>query len=300
MARRASLSRHANAEPGMKRLLVATDLSARSDRALERAFSLARDLGADLTILYVVDEDLPAAMAEELETAAKRSLQQCVDSLAAAAQPAPDASIKVVSGRPYSDIIEISEAERADMIVLGMHRENAFKDMFRGTTVERVLRAGHLPVLLVKDRAGSPYRRILVGVDFSVCSKKAIEFAVAFAPDAEFHLVHAYDIPFKGFGFSHGTRRAASKSHETQFRAMVDEELAKFVSSLDAQPPNIRPVMEEGIATDVLHRQIAHLKPDLLVIGTHGRTGITHAILGSVAEELLRDPPCDVLAVKAW
>ncbi len=145
-----------------------------------------------------------------------------------------------------------------------------------------------------------PYRRVMIGVDFSVFSRQAIEFTVGFLPKAELRLVHAYDIPFKGFGYSERTRRAARKGHEAQFRAMVDEEMAKFVSTLEKKPPRIQCLMEEGIVTDVLQHQIAHLKPDLLVIGTHGRTGIARAVLGSVAEELLRDPPCDVLAVKAW
>ena len=58
--------------------------------------------------------------------------------------------------------------------------------------------------------------------------------------------------------------------------------------------------MEEGAVREVIGRQVSRLNPDLLVIGTHGRTGVAHAFLGSVAEDLLKNPPCDVLVVKAW
>jgi nucleotide-binding universal stress UspA family protein len=58
--------------------------------------------------------------------------------------------------------------------------------------------------------------------------------------------------------------------------------------------------MQEGPVREVIHRRVELLKSDLLVIGTRGRAGAAHASLGSVAGDLLRDPPCDVLAVKSW
>ena len=63
-----------------------------------------------------------------------------------------------------------------------------------------------VPVLLVKDRPDNPYQRIMVGVDFSVYSRGAVEFAIGFVPSGEFHLVHAYDVPFKGFLYDRDTR----------------------------------------------------------------------------------------------
>lgn len=281
----------------MKSILMATDLSARSDRALERAVGLASDDGAALSIVHVLDEDLPA-LANARQKAAEQATQEHVDTLTAS--NGPSISIEVVFGRAYVDILEMSEKVEAEMIVLGVHREDAFKDMFRGTTAERVIRAGNVPVLLVKDRVSGPYQRIMVGVDFSVYSRRAVEFAVSFVPSAEFYLVHAYDVPFKGFLYGNDTRRQVSKQHQLQFQQMVEEEMATFLASFETKAPKLERVMQEGMVQDVIHRQINRLKPDLLVIGTHGRTGVAHAFLGSVAEDLLRDPPCDVLAVKAW
>lgn len=282
----------------MKKLLMATDLSARSDRALERAVTLAREHSAKLTVVHVVDEDLPASLADAQEKAAKQAIHKHIGGLTAG--NGPHISIEIVFGRAYVDILEMSEKTEAEMIVLGMHREDAFKDMFRGTTVERIIRAGNVPTLLVKDRVSGPYRQIIVGVDFSVYSRRAVEFAVKFVPGGDFHLVHAYDVPFKGFLYGHDTRREVSKQHQVQFQQMIDEEMASFLSSLEASASKLERVMQEGTVREVIHRQISRLKPDLLVIGTHGRTGVAHAFLGSVAEDLLRAPPCDVLAVKAW
>jgi nucleotide-binding universal stress UspA family protein len=282
----------------MKKILIATDLSARSDRALERALALAREHAAELTIVHVVDADLPASLADAQETAAQEVIRGHVDTVTAG--NGPSISIKVVFGRAYVDILEVSEQAEAELIILGMHREDAFKDMFRGTTVQRIIGASNVPVLLVKDQASGPYRRVMVGVDFSIYSRRAVEFAVKFVPNGEFHLVHAYDVPFKGFLYGQGTRREVSKRHRVQFQQMIDEEMATFLASLEAKAPKLERVMQEGTVREVILRQIGRLKPGLLVIGTHGRTGVAHALLGSVAEDLLRDPPCDVLAVKAW
>lgn len=282
----------------MKNILMATDLSARSDRALERAVRLARAHGSTLTVVHVVDEDLPASLADAQEQAAGEAIRGQIGGLEGG--DSASVSIKVVFGRPYASILEMSEDGEADLIVLGVHREDAFKDMFRGTTAERIIRAGNTPVLLVKDHVTEPYRRIMVGVDFSVYSRRAIEFAVKFVPGGDFHLVHAYDVPFKGFLYGHDTRREVSKQHQAQFEHMVNAEMASFLDSLETPVPTLQRVAQEGEVRDVIHRQLDKLKPDLLVIGTHGRTGVAHAFLGSVAEDLLRQPPCDVLAVKAW
>lgn len=82
--------------------------------------------------------------------------------------------------------------------------------------------------------------------------------------------------------------------------AMVEEEMRAFLDSLPSSPADLNRVMLEGTVRKVISQEIQRLRPELLVLGTHGRTGVAHAFLGSVAEDLLSDAPCDVLAVKAW
>ena len=203
-------------------------------------------------------------------------------------------------GRAYADILALAEQTEAEMIVLGIHRDDGSREMFRGTTVERVIRTGRAPTLLVKDRVAHPYRRVMVAVDFTVYSRRAIEFAVNFVPDGEFHLVHAYDVPFRGFLYGRSSRSEVGKQQEAEFENMIEGEMKSFLSALGQDAPSFDTILQEGTVREVIHRQIGRLKPDLLVIGTHGRTGVARALLGSVAEDLLNAPPCDVLAVKAW
>ena len=282
----------------MKSILMATDLSARSDRALERAVEIARQRGAELLVVHVIDDDLAQPLAAAQQTAARQAIQAHIDSLDT--KDGPDIKAETNLGRPYVDILEMSEKTDAELIVLGTHREDTFKDMFRGTTAERVVRAGAVPVLLVKDRTDGPYRRVMVGIDFSVYSRRALACAIELVPEGEFHLVHAYDVPFKGFLYGQDSRKEVSEEHRAGFEKLINEEMATFLTTLEGEPPRFERIMQEGTVRDVLHQQIRSLSPDLLVIGTHGRTGVAHAILGSVAEDLLSEPPCDVLAVKAW
>lgn len=282
----------------MKRILIATDLSARSDRAVERAVRLACEHRADLTVVHVIDEDLPTSIADAHEAAARQAIQAHVEPLAA--DGGPHVSIEVVFGRASADILEMSEKTQADMVVLGMHRKDALMDMFRGTTAERVIRASAVPVLLVRERASGPYSRIMVGVDFSVYARRAVEFAARLVPDGQFHFVHAYDVPFRGFIHGQDTRREISKRVAAQFQEMIEKEMAAFLSTVEGKAIKFEQIMQQGVVHEVLHQQVEKLKPDLLVVGTHGKTGVARAILGSMSENLLRDPPCDVLAVNAW
>lgn len=271
-------------------LLVATDLSARSDRAVERALLLARQMRASLTILHVVEADRPGAISDRRRDEARSHIADLLGALTAADLPV---AVEIALGEASGEILEAADRLGAAVILLGVHRNEGLEP-FRATTAAQVIRKGTRPVLLVKTRPQVPYRRVLIGVDFSDCSRCAVEFAVRLLPDGEFHLVHAFDVPFKGFLTGDETRREVSKSHQEQ----MDRFLEACCAALRAEQPRLVPAMRQGMARQVLDEQVAKTRPDLLVLGTHGRRGLGRALLGSVAEDFLSRPPCDVLAVR--
>lgn len=276
--------------------IVATDLSARSDRAVERAVQLLKGRDARLTVVHVIDNELPAAISEVQEKYARKYIADHVADLTGKGEAAVE--IQVLFGKPYAEILGAAEKLQADMIVLGLHREDALKDMFLGTTAERTMRGSRVPVLLVRDRPRDGYARILVGIDFSQCSRVALRTTLELFPRSPLSLVHAFDVPFRGFLHGSGTKRMVRDEHETTFKALVDQEVAA-VTDRQAGGAEIERILDEGTAAEVLGRQVKRLQPDLLVLGTHGRTGVAHAFFGSVAETFLRSPPCDVLAIKS-
>ncbi len=282
----------------MKRILAATDLSARSDRAIDRAILLARQFGAALTILHVIDEDLPTSVGDRQRQAAEANLREHIAALAGAGGVAIELSVQF--GKDWIEILRQAEALRAELVVLGLHRERSLQDLFRGTTVERAIRNGNVPVLVVKERAQRGYRSIVVGIDFSVYSRRAVDFALRLSPEAEVYLVHAYDIPFSSFRADSRSDPEVRAREEAAITQMIDDQLSGFLAGLEGDMDRIGKRLKEGEPDAVIAAQVADLGADLLVLGTHGRTGVAHAFLGSVAEGFLTEPPCDVAAVKAW
>lgn len=279
-------------------ILVASDLSPRSDLALARAVRLARETRTGLTVVHVVDSDLPRALGERIHSAAEGILRDHLAATPAAA--GLKVAVEVVLGRDYEDILRIAEVVGADLIVLGAHRPHALADLFRGSTAERVIRGGHRPVLLVKQRARGPYAKLILGTDFSLSSRRAFEVATWLVPRGEFHLVHAWEPPFQTVLRGPEAQRKFVERHEAQMRRMVERELAATAPFGRISERRLHRILRRGEVRDVLYREVARWHPDLLVIGTEGRTGAAHALLGSVAEDLLCAPPCDILAVKAW
>jgi nucleotide-binding universal stress UspA family protein len=85
-----------------------------------------------------------------------------------------------------------------------------------------------------------------------------------------------------------------------QITAEIGNEFKVFLEAFGDHPGKIRCVTEEGSPQTVMRNQIAKLQANLVIVGTHGRTGLPRAILGSVAENLLGTPPCDIAVVRAW
>lgn len=283
----------------MKTFLFATDLSARSDRAFGRALALAEEHAARLLILHVVDEEQRPTVVQHLIDEARRAIE---DDLAAAPAPPKTAKVevRVEAGRDFAAIVRLAEEAAAQLIILGSHRTDTLLDLFRGTTAERVIREARAPVLLVKAPCRHPYGTVLVAVDFSVYSRRALEVAAGLLPAASFHLLHAFRVPFSGFISSRDTRDQLRDEHLQQLSDLIEEELNSLARRKLPLPRTVEKIVREGEVQPVIREEVERLKPDLLVVGTHGRTGVSHALLGSVAEAMLRTPPCDVLAVKAW
>ena len=280
----------------MEKLLVATDLSARSDRALQRALALAHQLGATLEVIHIVSDTVPESIAEQYEAGARTTIEQLLASLPSAADVKPE--IAIIRGHDYEEILRHAQETGAELIVLGITRHIAY-ELFRGTTAERIIRIGNFPVLLVKDPVVHNYERVLVATDNSPAAQRALECAAAIAPDAEFHLLHTVHVPFTGF-LGAESQAQIRQEQERNFRNAFEKGIRAQVERLGNGGLRATFHIEEGDILSVIRGQAANLKPDLLAIGSHGRSGLRQALIGSVAGNLLSDPPVDVLATMAW
>lgn len=270
--------------------LVATDLSPRSDRAVHRAALLARQGQMPLTVLHILDDDLPEDILEQQRASADRCIRSQLDQA-----QAHDAAVEIVEGRPHQAILTRAKALEARLIVLGSHRDRGLLNAFFGTTAERVIRAGRLPVLMVSEVPAGPYARAVTGVDFSDHGIHAARLALDLFPDCGQRLVHAYDVPFAGFR----TGDAADKETREEHARRLAEMVAANLQPAAAGTTPLEQVVRRGAPLEMLLAEARKADADLIIVGTRGQGGAARHLLGSVAHDLLADPPCDVLVAHA-
>ena len=150
------------------RILAATDFSTRSNRAIRQAGLLAQAQDAQLHLLHVVDDDQPEELVGMERREAERVLTEQMSSMSElrGVQCRP----MVVTGDPFDGILQAAAEIRADLIVMGSHRKQLLLDIFVGTTIERVIRKGASPVLMVNNEAQRRYEKIVVPLDMSETS----------------------------------------------------------------------------------------------------------------------------------
>jgi nucleotide-binding universal stress UspA family protein len=189
-----------------------------------------------------------------------------------------------------------------DLIVVGTRGKSGLEHVVLGSTAERIIRMAPCPVLVVRGAGGLPsaepvtVHRILVPVDFSDCAMNALEYAVLVAQRAKASLrvLHVLEPVSYGLDFtlSHATQREAA-------RAGMTERLTNLVTALHRGGLTADFQLRGGLPSDSILEAAAASEADLIVMGTHGRRGLSHAFWGSVAESVLRKSPCPVLAVRS-
>lgn len=278
------------------KFLVATDFSGRSDRAISRAASLARQLSADLVVAHVVDDDRPEAIVESDRIRAAALLQEIASRLDL---PAERCEWRVATGEAFDGLLRLCEEQNPALLVLGAHRRRILRDVFIGTTAERVLRSAKLPVLMVNCEPAGPYRRILAAVDFqegSVAALRAFE-KLGIARDSVLTALHAFDAPARGLMVRTPATLSDIEDYVAQEgrRAMTTLRAFLELHNEGAALPAVEAI--EGSAAATIQDYAHRTGSDLVVIGTRGRSGLDRLLLGSVAEEVLRRSDLDVLAV---
>jgi nucleotide-binding universal stress UspA family protein len=182
---------------------------------------------------------------------------------------------------------------------MGAHRKQLLRDIFVGTTVERVIRKGSFPVLMVNTPPQQPYQSVIAAVDMSEPSAHAVRSgrALGLADNADLTYVHGFHVPARGKVLRSDIAVERIDRYAAEEQREVAAKLAAFLEagSLNTGRWSLR-VKEQG-AIDAIHDAVRALRPDLLIIGTRGHAGILKVLLGSVTEEVLRTVDIDILAV---
>jgi nucleotide-binding universal stress UspA family protein len=285
---------------GLREILVAVDGSPFADNALQWAIAIAKEHDAHITVMHVVSAAALTSLSLELQ-------HRIGDDLAVLERKVRDAGVQAASrwdtGKPWEAITQAADEIGANVIVVGARGHTAFSALRLGSTADRVVRMAQVPVLLIPpkiDGRPRPLRRIIAATDFSDCSHHAIVAALRVLPghaeDAELVLLHAWQ-PLVEYSFGEAEVVTVDPLDET------DEQILNALETL-AKPLRergyiVRVEARQGYPAGVIEREAMTFNADLIVMGTHGRTGAMRLLLGSVAERVLHLAPCPVLTVRA-
>jgi nucleotide-binding universal stress UspA family protein len=295
----------------IERILVPMDFSPASMEALNYAVSLAKAFRAAIHLVHVYPPDeassVPGAGHRLFESAeAIERLNEELTGIHRKHLPAfcPE-NCHIRGGRPYEEIVRLACKIDADLIALSTRGHSGLKHLLLGSTAERVIRSAPCPVLVVRkrkqrakaSRRAFTVRTILVPTDFSQCSLAGTKYAAFLARKvgATLRLFHAI-YPYTNYVFVDraGVRLSglAEAVEETARQEMGALKEMDFMRGLPVQMETL-----PGLAVDEICAAAGEPDVDLVVTSTHGRTGFKHAVIGSVAEHVVRYAERPVIVV---
>lgn len=281
----------------MKTILVATDFSERSDRALRCASRLARQSGACITLVHVVDDDQP----NRIVTVEKDEAQHLLEQLAAQLRDGGDVvcDTRVVLAAPFVGIAEAAAEMAPDLLVLGQHRRQVLGDIFVGTTAERTIRSATCPVLMANAATEAPYRHILHTTDLSNGSRDALRRlpALGLGAAASKSLLYVYDAPALRLAMRHALSQDDQTDYVVGEHDDASRDLAEFAEAAGLDEVTQIARQNESVPSQEILKTAAQAQADLIVMATHSRGGLARILIGSVTEQVLRSSPVDVLVM---
>ncbi len=287
----------------MKKFLVATDFSPHADRALAHACALAKLFGANLE-LFTSAYIPPHLLAAKATGMSPSWIQEARDQ-AAKQLHALEASLRsqgvtvsthLATDEPSSAICARAEEIGADLIAAGTRGHTGIAHVVFGSVAERVARLAHSPVLTAHDDSPAPdkYRRVLVPSDFSPDADLALAWARVLVEKTGGELIvqHSCDLPALLAGSAELDRASILTAIETAAR----ERLASLRGSVSGC--KVETVISHGRPDMTILDTAESAKADLIVMGTRGRTGLAHIVIGSTSERVLRRSHLPVVTLK--
>ena len=289
----------------LTKILVGYDFRTGGKTALHSATTLATCCGAQLKLVHVVEPypvyqqlSHPLTPPYTTETLVQKAGEQLQRLVTTAEPGVARVEYEVRTGKPFVELILAHRAWQADLIVVGGPTQESGR--FLGSTSERVLRKAMTPVLITKQPLSAKPKTVLVPSDFSTSAMQAAEEAVALVQHFGGRILffHVINIPAV-YAVGYEPMLATTLPVPPLTPAELEPEWDTFLAGL----PSLATVTWEKYTTEgspvpTIIRVAEEHQADLIVMGTHGRTGLAHMLLGSVAEGVVRQAPCSVLTIR--
>jgi len=290
----------------LTRILAATDLSAPARHAAERAAMLARQTGGKLELVHVLEKSALTelkrlfdqtgdVMHESVRQQASEALAQLAAELSAAG--ALEMHHHLVEGAVLAAISDQADRLGSNLVVVGSRGAGFMRHWLLGATAERLLRITRHPILVVKGAPHQVYGTVLVPVDFSPWSVRAIELARCISPQARILLLHACELPFEGKMRFAGIEEDTIRQHRETIHREALARLHELATDAGLDPGQWRPLLAFANPSDYVLEQEEEQAADLIVMGKHGMGMAEELLLGSVTKHVLGQAHSDVLVV---
>lgn len=295
----------------MKKILYPVELSTPVHHGLSVAAEIARRTGAQLLLAHAIDFPYPYMSQVsvtfdieryygEMESAVSTRLEE-----AAGRVEGVETQTLILRGNPARRIVELAEDEAVDLIVMPTHARTGFERLLVGSVTEKVSRLSKVPVLTIPPSdepvEGLRIDRILFPTDFSGPADSALDEALEIADefDADLLMLHVVTVGDGDPANPDWAFPTIPPEHFDQVERAAEGELR---SRGDRTPDRVevatRLVRGFDPATEIA-RVATEEKAGLIVMATHGHTGLLHALLGSTTGKVIRMAPCPVWAVRA-
>jgi len=280
-------------EEKMEKLLVATDGSIFSESAIREAINLARTCSSKLIAVSVVKtspefEDLVPQVAEKAENRIREHLESVKSR---ASKEDVDCEIVIHRGEePFQDIVNEAEKNRVDMIIIGTHGRTGLKRLMMGSVTARVI--GHAPcnVLVVPLHAKVECRNILVATDGSRYSDAAASEAIGIAKRCGGSLI-VISVALSD--------KEIILPEDDEEMILAKDNVKKIVELAEKEGVKTEGLTAIGKQYEAIVETSKQKHADLIVVGSHGRTGLDRLLMGSVTERVIGHSEVAVLVVKA-
>ncbi len=286
----------------LKKILLPTDFSATANKAFYHAASLAELYGASITLLHILEDRRgPLSLEHDPELLSKVQLEaktELDDYAREHGYEGVPLDTKVIHSHGAADVI-IQEAADFDMIIMGRHGHRTLGKRLLGSVSQALMHETPIPLLNVRGDCHTVPQRILVPVDFSDAGKPALDYALSIAEEAgaQLELLHVVEKQFVP-GLYMPIYNPILKSFPELEDALLQEMKGMVADS--AMAPNTTCTVQQGNAASKIIDHAEASGADLVVLATHGLTGLDRFLIGSVAEKVMQSAECPVLLLPAF
>jgi len=287
----------------IKAITVATDFSDEAQHTTRRTALLAAEHAAQLTLLHVLSRSSldslreffgqEVSVEEDLQKAAQQALALAAADSASFSGYTPETALRI--GRVVDEILAVGAG--TDLLALGAYGRSPLRDALIGTNAERVLSRSETPLLVVRRAVTGPYRHVIVPMDFSDNSLQALDMALAFAPQANITIVHAYEVPYESTLQLAGMPDIQLNGYRLHAQRRAQARISELIEARPEHRDRILRVVEHGDPAPLILAQTERLEADLIVIGKRGQSTVEQFLLGSVTRHTITDALADVLVV---